>query len=194
MTYTAKVLRSLCASALLVLGVLAGAQEKPKPPSAPPPAATDDYSGMYTFLQEGEFVQVDFSEGGKLEGFVSSYGTMESDKGAFLDRFFKTGSWKEHDLSFVTGQVHGTWFEFKGQVGRGDAKTRADEGYYVLKGTLTEYTTNAVKELCGGKVECVWRKVSDEKDKDRQAYARSRDVTFKSFPQGLDEAPKKTKD
>ena len=68
------------------------------------------------------------------------------------------------------------------------AKTRAEEGYYLLKGTLTEYTTNDVKELCGGRVECVWRKMES---KDKPVYARSRDVSLKSFPQDLDEAPKK---
>jgi hypothetical protein len=188
MTYTARILRGVCMAALLMLATIAITQEKEKPPVPPPPSATDDYSGMYNFLQEGEFVQLDFGEEGKLQGFISSFGTLESDKGAFLDRFLKSGSWKGHDLSFVTGPVHGTWFEFKGQVVRGEGKTRAEEGYYLLKGTLTEYTSNEVKELCGGRVECAWRKVGD---KDKTVYARSRDVSLKSFPQDLDEAPKK---
>ena len=188
MTYTPRVLRGLAAAIFLAIATAGAAQEPAKPASPPASASADTYSGMYNFLQDGEFVQLDFGENGKLEGFVSSYGTLDSDKGAFLDRFLKSGSWKESDLTFVTGAVHGSWFEFKGQVTRGEGKTRVDEAYYVLKGTLTEYTTNEVKELCGGRVECAWRKLDD---KDRKVYARSREVSLKSFPQDLDEAPRK---
>jgi hypothetical protein len=168
---------------IFLAATLACAQAKSAAPATNP---ADDFSGMYAFLQEGEFVQLDFGEAGKLEGFISSYGTLESDKGAFLDRFVKSGSWKDNDVTFLTGSVHGIWYEFKGQVVRGEGKARGAEGYYLLKGTLTEFTTNDVKELCGGRVECVWRKIDS---KDKPVYARSRDVSLKSFPQDLD-APK----
>lgn len=142
---------------------MAAAQTRP----APPPPAGEDYSGMYSFLQEGEFVQVDFLPDGKVSGFVSRYGDLESDKGAFLDHFIKSGAWKGRELSFETAAVHGVWFTFKGTVERGPAKTQADEGYYVLKGTLNQYSTDA----------------------DKKASGRAREVTLKLFPQDA-EAPK----
>ncbi len=174
----------LLVACLLVATAFAQSAQKPATPPANP---ADDYSGMYTFLQEGEFVQLDIGNDNKVGGFVSSYGNLESDKGAFLDHFIKTGSLKEQELTFTTAPVHGTWYEFKGRIARGDAKNRADEGYYVLKGAVTEFTSNEPKELCGGHVDCVWKKVADK------TYARIRDVTLKSFPQDMD-APRRAKD
>jgi hypothetical protein len=133
------------------------------------PAPSDEYSGMYSFLQDGEFVQVDFLPGGKISGFVSRFGDLESDKGAFLDHFIKNGSWKGRELSFETAPVHGVWFTFKGVVDRGPAKTRTEDGYYVLKGTLSQYSTDANKKTSG----------------------RSREVTFKLFPQDAEPAAKR---
>ena len=124
---------------------------------------------MYSFLQEGEFVQVDFLPEGKISGFVSRYGDLDSDKGAFLDHFIKTGAWKGRDLSFETAPVHGVWFTFKGRVERGTAKTRADEGYYVIKGTLSQYSTDAMNKASG----------------------KSREITFKLFPQDVEPGAKK---
>jgi len=172
---------------VVLLGGIAAAQSKPaKPPSktAAPKSSSQDaapadspassqslpnseYSGMYSFLQEGEFVQLDFQPEGKLGGFVSRYGTLESDKGAFLDQFIKSGSYKGHGLSFTTAPVHGVWYEFKGHLDRGPGKTPADEGYYLVAGTLTEYTQDANKKTS----------------------AREREVSLKSFPQ--DEPPPK---
>src|SRR5579864_4541378 len=59
--------------------------------AAPAPDAKHghEYSGMYTFLKEGEFVQVTLEDAGHVTGFVSRFGDGESDKGAFLDQFFK---------------------------------------------------------------------------------------------------------
>jgi hypothetical protein len=124
-------------------------------------AAQADYSGMYTFLREGEFVQITVEDAGHVTGFVSRYGNSESDQGAFLDHFFKQGKLDGHDLTFTTETVHGTWFDFKGKVDRGPAKTRAQEGYFVLKGTLTENATDAAKKVS----------------------TRARDVEFKLFPE-----------
>src|SRR5882672_4579455 len=127
-------------------------------------AAQPDYSGMYTFLREGEFVQITVEDAGQVTGFVSRYGNSESDQGAFLDHFFKQGKLDGHDLTFTTETVHGTWFDFKGKVDRGPAKTRAQEGYFVLKGTLTENATDAAKKVS----------------------ARAREVEFKLFPEDAD--------
>jgi len=130
-----------------------------------------DYSGMYTFLREGEFVQITVEEQGKLRGFISRYGDLKSDRGAFLDQFIKQGSIDGQNLKFATDTVHGVWFDFQGTAARGPGKTVNDEGYYVLKGTLTQHS-------------------SDSNHKDE---AKSRDVVFKSFPQDVS-APAKSKD
>jgi hypothetical protein len=126
-----------------------------------------DYSGMYSFQKEGEFVQVTVEEAGKVTGFVSRFGDGESDKGEFLDQFFKSGKLEGHKLSFTTEIVHGIAFDFKGSVERGEGKNPGDEGYYVLKGTLTENVSDVNKKVA----------------------SHSREVVFKMFPQDAAPAP-----
>jgi hypothetical protein len=134
------------------------------PPSEAQPNAPDSpYSGMYSFLKEGEFVQLTVEQG-ELSGFVSRMGDLDSDRGVFLDQFFDKAKIKGNQVNFVTRPVHGTWYEFDGHVGRGSAKTPKEEGYWVLSGTLKEYTT----------------------DVERKVSARNRQVNFKSFPQDDD--------
>ncbi len=147
---------------LLVLVSLCTAQQgpSPKPPEHPAP----DYSGMYSFLKEGEFVQVTIEEQGRVTGFVSRYGDLDSDKGAFLDQFFKTGKLDGNKLSFTTAVVHGLAYEFVGTIERGEGKKPGDEAYYVLKGTLTERLTDA----------------------SQKTSSRSREVVFKAFPAEVD--------
>ena len=127
------------------------------------PAAADDYSGMYSFLKDGEFVQLNVEAAGKVTGFVSRYGDSESDRGAFLDHFFKKASLSGSRVQFTTEQVHGVWFDFNGTLQRGSGKTLDDEDYYEMRGTLTEHAL----------------------DPDKKESARSREVTFKSFPQDV---------
>jgi hypothetical protein len=102
---------------------------------------------MYSFLKDGEFVQITVEEEGRVTGFVSRYGEGESDKGAFLDQYFRSGKLDGGKLSFTTETVHAVWFEFKGTVERGEGKNRGDEAYYVLKGTLTENASDAQKKV-----------------------------------------------
>src|SRR5919108_3638401 len=113
--------------------------------SSVPAKPAEDYSGMYSFLQEGEFLQLTVEDEGKVTGFVSRFGDLESDRGAFLDQFFKDGKLEGRKLSFTTETVHGVWYEFKGTVERGAGKNAGDEAYYVLKGMLTQNTTDASK-------------------------------------------------
>lgn len=125
------------------------------------------YSGMYTFLKEGEFVQVTVEDEGRVTGFVSRYGDGESDKGAFLDQFFKTAKLEDSKLSFTTDIVHGVFFDFKGTVERGEGKNPGDEAYFVLKGTLTENSS----------------------DTNKKVTSHAREVVFKMFPQAAAPAP-----
>ena len=67
------------------------------------PSNANDPSGMYTFLKEGEFVQLNV-EDGKLSGFVSRFGDTDSDKGEFIDQFFDKASLDGNHLSFKPRQ------------------------------------------------------------------------------------------
>ena len=110
------------------------------------PKADRQYSGMYGFLKEGEFVQITVEDDGSVKGFVSRYGDGESDKETFVDHYFRSAKLEGNKLSFITETVHAVWFEFKGTVERGEGKNPGDEAYYVLKGTLTYNATDAGKK------------------------------------------------
>jgi hypothetical protein len=151
----------------LLGGSLAAGQSTSQ--NAAPTQPAEDYSGMYTFLREGEFVQVTVEDEGRVTGFVSRYGDLESDRGAFLDQFFKQGKLDGKKLNFTTETVHGVWYEFKGTVERGDGKNMGDEAYYVLQGTLTQYSI----------------------DDNKKTSSKSRTVAFKSFPRDMGPTPQK---
>lgn len=137
----------------LLLTALAVAQ------SQQPLSATEDISGMFTFLKDGEFIQLNL-EDGHLTGFVSRYGETASDKDTFLDHMFKTAELNGDSIHFITKNVHGIWYEFTGKVQLGEEKDPAKEGHRLLKGKLTQYSDDDPKKTSG----------------------KSREVTFKSFP------------
>src|ERR1700749_3849095 len=95
-------------------------------PKSNEPASVDKeaktYSGMYTFLKEGEFVQITVEDDFSVSGFISRYGETESDKGTFLDQFFKMGKLEGNKLTFTTQLIHGVGFDFKGAFERGEGK------------------------------------------------------------------------
>jgi hypothetical protein len=150
---------------LLYLSLARAAAQNTSPDS--PPAKPPGYSGMYAFLRDGEFLQVNVEDQGRLTGFVSRYGDLDSDRGVFLDQFFKPGKLEGNKLSFTTETVHGVWYEFKGTVERGEGKNPGDEAYYILKGTLTQYNTDA----------------------DKKTTSKAHDVAFKSFPEDIGAGP-----
>lgn len=157
---------------LLCLASVALAQPaSPKNSSAVnPAAAVGDFSGTYTFLREGEDLQINVRNG-KLDGFASRYGDTETDKNVLLQHFLEKSSVTGDEVSFTTDKIHGVWFEFKGKVRRGEAKTVSEEGYYVLQGTITRYETGA----------------------DKKTTAKSREVQFRSMPSdfGIPPGPRK---
>jgi len=128
-------------------------------PQATTPAA-EDYSGMYSFLKEGEFVQITIENKGVVSGFISRYGDSEGDKGAFLDQFFKSGKIDGNKVDFTTESVHGVWYTFEGKFERGPGKKPDDEAYFVVRGTLTRFASAA----------------------DNKNTSQARQVEFKSFP------------
>jgi hypothetical protein len=145
--------------------MLAGAQAKSEERNPAKPGA--EYSGMYSFLSEGEFVQLTVEDHGHVIGFISRYADSAGD-GGFLEHFFESGQLDGSQLAFTTKTVHGVSFAFRGTVERGEGKSRGEEAYYVLKGTLVENTIDEAK----------------------RTSARSREVALKNFPQEL--APPQT--
>jgi hypothetical protein len=113
----------------------------------PTPAAGDDYSGMYTFLKDGEFVQITIEAKGLVSGFISRFGDSDNEHGTFLDQFFKSGKSEGSNLSFTTEIVHGVWFAFDGTFERGPGKKPDEEAYYLLRGALTRFSTDAEKKV-----------------------------------------------
>ncbi len=127
--------------------------------------ATDqpgDPSGMYSFLKEGEYVQLTM-EDGQLSGFISRFGDSDTDRDQFIDQFFSKASLKGDHVTFTTKVIHAIWYEFDGTIQVQPGKQPGQEGYRILKGTLTEHSGDA-----------------NGKDKVRQ-----RSVEFKSFPEGV---------
>ena len=130
---------------------------RPAPPESSP---AEDISGMYSFLREGEFLQI-IIEGKVTSGYVSYRQEQGSDKGAFVDLWFDQAVIRDHDVSFNTKPVHGQWFEFTGRFNRGPARNKTEDGYYILRGTLTE----------------------NVRDADKNVTSRSREVEFKLLGQ-----------
>ena len=144
--------------AILLAATLVAAQNPPPTKAVP----ADDYSGMYSFLREGEFVQISVEEGNRVTGFVSSFG--DADKANFVDYFFDRAELHDHDIRFSTKKIRGIWFEFQGTISRGPGKNRADEAYYVIKGTLTEHTSS-----------------------DNKPAVKESEVTLRSFPKDVED-------
>jgi len=114
----------------------------------------DEYSGMYTFLKEGEFMQITIEGKGNVTGFISRFGDSGSDQGTFIDQFFKSGKIDGNKISFTTETVHGVSYTFEGMFLRGSGKSPQDEGYYSLQGLLTRNGTgDAQKKTPPAKVQ-----------------------------------------
>ena len=137
--------------------------------NATAPHAAEDISGMYSFIREGEFLQITLDQKA-VTGYISRMGESDSDNGVFLDQFFAKADVQGHDVSFTTRPLHSVWYEFKGKFSRGPGKTKGDDGYYILRGTLKELTSN---------------------NADKTVSSRSREVEFKLLAQPVDpdEAP-----
>jgi hypothetical protein len=147
--------------AIVVLSGLSAGQESKNAPPAPQSTAQAskgrDYSGMYAFRKEGEFIQITVEDDGRVTGFISRYSDAAGDNGAFLDQFFKSAKLEGNKLTFTTKIVGATSFDFKGSIDRGQGKNPGDEAYYLLKGTLTENVTDANKKVSSKSEEVVWK-------------------------------------
>jgi hypothetical protein len=123
------------------------------------PPASSDVSGMYTFLREGEFVELSMDDG-QPTGFISRFGDTESDRGEFIDHFFDKITVQGNQVHFTTKTVHAVWYEFDGTFSTLAGKQKGEEGYQVLAGKLTLHKSDALAK----------------------EQASERTVTFKSFP------------
>lgn len=101
-------------------------------------------SGEYT-LGSGEFVDVELQPD-RLTGYITRLGDRESDEGTPLTFFFATSRLAGQRFSFTTRQVHGVWFSFEGTIVRGNARTRDQQGYYLLEGRLVLHDVAAQTE------------------------------------------------
>jgi hypothetical protein len=151
----------------VILGTLF-AQTKP---ATKPADDLGDFSGLYTFVHDGESVQITLDElptaanpKVPVTGYVTRLGESDTDKDQTFDLMFKTGSLETQAISFSTKTIHGISYDFVGTVRHGDAKSKDKEGYVIIEGTLTENTI----------------------DKNGKPRSQSRELTMKSFP-NLDE-------
>jgi len=158
----------LCAIAILGTALGLSAQTAQ---SAKPTEGLGDFSGLYTFVHEGESVQITLDElptpakpKVPVTGYVTRLGESDTDRDQTFDLMFKSGSLDGQNISFTTKTIHGTSYEFTGTVRRGDANSKDKEGYVVIEGTLVE---NSV-------------------DKSGKPRSQRRELTMKSFP-NLDE-------
>jgi hypothetical protein len=104
----------------------------------PPNTLPADVSGPYDFDHRNESIEIDIG-GNKLTGYISRLGDAETDSNTPLTFFFDRTSVVGNQIQFQTRVVHGVWYSFHGTILRGDGKTREDEGYYVLHGSLQEH-------------------------------------------------------
>ena len=146
---------------LIALFTLAGAVTAQ---TASRQSAAPDYSGMYAFLQEGEFLQLTVEDNGVVTGFVSRYSDPGANHKTFVDHFFKQARLDGTKLVFTTEIAQNVSYEFNGIIERGEGKKPGDEAYYVLKGSLTQY-----------KIES-----------DKKTTPKKQPVELKSFPQDVD--------
>jgi hypothetical protein len=93
-----------------------------------------DASGEYALGSTGA-IDVELQPD-RLSGFITRLGDRESDEGTPLTFFFATSRLAGQQMAFTTRQVHGVWFSFEGTIVRGSARSREQQGYYLLEGRL----------------------------------------------------------
>ncbi len=149
-----------------------GAQETGVQTASSNPAASKtpaklpaDVSGSYAFDHNNESIDLDLDRRGKLTGFISRLGDEETDSNTPLTYFFDHASVDSDQLQFETKVVHGLWYSFIGTIVRGSGQARDDEGYYILRGTLSVHHP------------------SDEREKSSEETVEQRKVSYKSLAQ-----------
>jgi hypothetical protein len=138
------------------------------------PHAAEDISGMYSFIKEGEFLQITLDKNA-VTGYISRMGDSDSDNGVFLDQFFLKADVQGQNVSFTTRPLHSVWYEFKGKFSRGPGKTRGDDSFYVLRGTLKELTSNnAAKTVSSRSREVEFKLLAQPEDPEEAKPTKSK--------------------
>jgi hypothetical protein len=128
-------MKNAFAIAVLALGLVTAGLSQGKPE----PELGGDISGVYSFVHEGEFVQIEVNDG-KVTGLVSCFKNENVERAEFVDQYFEQAKLEGSTLSFQTKPAaDGVWFEFSGTVEHGAAIRPADEGYWEVRGKLTEH-------------------------------------------------------
>ena len=143
---------------LLLAATALAAEHKAKVQEPPVPT---DLSGTYSFLREGELLELNLQEG-QVIGDVQRFGITDADRGVLLTHFFDKATLHKERLEFTTKTVHGVYYRFSGSIERGEGKTRAEEDYYRIVGTLTEYAGDAGKKVSARKREVAFKSAPDE--------------------------------
>ena len=103
----------------------------------------EDAAGAYALSPNpAEIVEMILNGDGssvRLQGYLTRMGDGSSDRGAPLTYFFARTTVSPTQLTFITRQVHGVWWNFAGTIDRGSAQSNAQKGYYFLNGMLTEH-------------------------------------------------------
>ncbi len=133
--------------------------------SAPSTTLPADVSGAYAFDHAKESIEVDLDRRGKLTGYITRLGDEETDSDTPLTYFFDQTAVHGDQLQFETKVVHSLWYSFRGTIVRGPGQMRDDEGYYILRGTLSVHHP------------------SNERDKSSQETVEQRKVKYKSLAQ-----------
>ena len=68
-------------------------------PAKAEPQVGDEITGLYSFVHEGEFVQIEVNEG-KVTGLVSRFKNDDPDKAEFVDQYFEQAKlrWRDPQL------------------------------------------------------------------------------------------------
>ena len=99
----------------------------------------EDASGLYRFGDKegtlGEGIQID-EQFGDVTGYLTTRTSEGGGKGTLVGYFFTRIEGGGGELNFTTKAVHGVWYSFEGKVVRGPGMSRAQDGFYLLDGTL----------------------------------------------------------
>lgn len=103
----------------------------------------EDAFGLYRYAdRQGEFgegLQIN-QQFGEVSGYFSVSAGSKG-QGKLLTYFLSEveGGNAEGHFRFTTRQVHGIWYTFDGKVFRGAASDAAQDGYYMMDGTLATH-------------------------------------------------------
>jgi hypothetical protein len=147
---------TLSASSLLALAMLQQPGLQPRSSNSPDDhpvvvvrnqaksVMPEDASGLYRFDNSDTRKGSNFGEGIEIDeqfdevtGYLTIKASPDGGKPSMQSYFLARVEGGGGELKFTTKPVHGIWYSFAGTLVRGPGATRANDGYYLLSGTLT---------------------------------------------------------